>query len=382
MRVVEQQSLLLAPRRLLDAFNGSGAELLLDTAAWGIWGRDLAVCRADGQSAVITFEQVIIATGSFERPVAFPGWTLPGVMSLDSALRMVEQGVAPGNRLLLAGYGAYLADAHAELAQHGVAAVEILDAAVSRGRLPIRAEGGERLERVVSARVDADWHARGGTERTHEVDMLVLAFGRLPEDRLARLCGCDVSGSLYIDPRTVRDEWMRTTMRGVLVAGDAGGIVGAEASVAQGRLAGLAAALDCGVLSVHEATRRARPVQRRRRHGADATALPKSGLLALAEPETVICRCEDVTAGQVTEHIFEGNLEPASVIAETRGGMGLCQGRNCASLIAATIARHAGIAIEGIPAITPRPPIVPVPLGVIAERPPVFAPVSELGAVR
>ena len=80
--------------------------------------------------------------------------------------------------------------------------------------------------------------------------------------------------------------------------------------------------------------------------------------------------------------MFEGSLEPAGVIAETRAGMGLCQGRNCACLIAATIARQARVPIQHIPAITPRPPIVPVPLGVLAENPPVFPPLPELVTAR
>ena len=62
--------------------------------------------------------------------------------------------------------------------------------------------------------------------------------------------------------------------------------------------------------------------------------------------------------------------------------MGLCQGRNCANLIAATIARPADVALERIPPITARPPVVPVPLGALAERPPVFPPLWELSAVR
>lgn len=107
---------------------------------------------------------------------------------------------------------------------------------------------------------------------------------------------------------------------------------------------------------------------------------PKPGLFALAEPETDICRCEDVSAAQLVEHMFEGSIDPAGVIAETRAGMGLCQARNCACLIAATVARPARVPLERIPPITPRPPIVPVPLGVLAEQLPVFPPLLERAA--
>jgi hypothetical protein len=86
----------------------------------------------------------------------------------------------------------------------------------------------------------------------------------------------------------------------------------------------------------------------------------------------VICRCEDVTAREIAARLFPGSVEPGPVIAESRAGMGRCQGRNCASLIAATISRHTGQPLERIPPITPRPPAVLVPLGALEERPPVF----------
>jgi NAD(P)H-nitrite reductase large subunit len=241
----------------------------------------------------------------------------------------------------------------------------------------VRADGQEELRHVVTARVDADWYPRPNTDEVLQADALVLAFGHQPEDRLARLAGCDYEGSAYLSPWTTRDVWMRTSVPGVLVAGDAGGIVGADASVQQGRVAGLGAALEAGCLGLDEAWRRARPIHRRLSQMVRSGS-PRPGLFALADSQTVICRCEEVTAGQVAEKVFEGSVEPASPIAETRAGMGLCQARNCAALIAATVARHAGVPLERVPAITPRPPIVPVPIGVIAERPPVFPPLAEI----
>jgi hypothetical protein len=265
--LVEQRSELHAPRQLLGEFETSGAEALLDTAAWGIWGRDLALCEPGARSLLLSFEQLIIATGSFERAVP---------------------------------------------------------------------------------------------------------FGLQPEDRLARLAACEFSGSSYVDPWTTRDAWMRTSVSGVLVAGDAGGIVGERAAIDQGRLAGLAAAVDADCVAADVAQRRARPIQRRLAQLPRAEVLPE-GLFATADPDTVICPCEGVTAGQLVERLFPGTIEPAGVIAETRATMGVCQGRQCATRVAAIIACHAAVPLERIPPITPRPPIVPIPLGAIAERPPVFA---------
>jgi NADPH-dependent 2,4-dienoyl-CoA reductase/sulfur reductase-like enzyme len=373
--LVEQGTALHGPHRLRAPVE-AGVEVRLATAAWGIWGHEVSICPPSGPASLLVAEQVILASGAYERPVAFPGWTLPGVMSAEGAVRLLEQGVAPGRRVLVAGFGGWVAKTADRLRALGQEIVEVIDASARAGRMVVRAEGAGRLERVFIARVDADWCPRAGTERALEVDALVLAFGWLPENQLARLAGCEYRGSAYLDPRVVHDGWQRSSVPGILVAGDAGGIVGAEAAIEQGRLAGLAAAVDAGCLSQAEAARRGRSIQRRLRSleaaAAERDPRPGAGLYALADDETVICRCEDVTAGQVAARLFEGSFEPGPPIAESRAGMGRCQGRNCASLIAAAISRHSGQPIDRIPPITPRPPAVLVPLGALEERPAAF----------
>jgi hypothetical protein len=280
-------------------------------------------------------------------------------MSAGGAVRLVEQSVLPGARVLVAGYGTHVASAAAALRRSAVNVVDVVDA--SAGRIVVRAEGDPTLARTVVAGCDAEWCPRTDGEQHLDVDALVLAFGYLPENYLARLAGCEQAGSEYVSPRTVRDAWMRTSVPGVLVAGDAGGIVGPEAALLQGRLAGRTAAVDAGLLHRQTVGVVAPPDQP-----------PRAGLYTLADAQTVICRCEDVTVEHITRRIFDGSLEPGPVIAESRAGMGSCQGRNCASQIAAVLARHSGQPIERIPSITPRPPVVPVRLGAIAERPPAF----------
>jgi thioredoxin reductase len=360
--LIEQRSVLRGPRELVEEVRASSAETFLDTAAWGIWGHELAVSGPNEPSRVVVADQIVLATGAYERPVAFPGWTLPGVMTAGGAVRLVEQGVMPGKRVLVAGYGAHVTAAGAALRDGGVNVIDTVDACA--GRIVVRAEGEHALARVVVAGCDAEWCPRADTAQRVEVDALVLAFGYLPENQLARLAGCQHEDSEFVSPRTVRDAWMRTSVPGVLVAGDAGGIIGPAGASAQGRLAGRTAAMDAGLLDVQ-------PVDI-----AAPFDLPRAGLYSLADAHTVICRCEDVTVQDITQRIFEGSLELGPVIAETRAGMGSCQGRNCASQIAAVIARHSGQPIERIPPITPRPPVVPVRLGAIAERPPEFEPVD------
>jgi thioredoxin reductase len=374
--LVEQRTTLRGPRRLISEATTGGAEIRLETAAWGIWGRDLALWNPAGAS-VITADHVILATGALERPAAFPGWTLPGVMTAAGARRLMEQGVSPGQRVLVAGYGHWVASIAAELRAGGVNIVDVVDATSTSGRIVLCAEGDRSIERAAIARAATDGSTRAGSERVVEINALVLAWGLLPENQLARLAGCTHTESTYLEPSTVRDAWMRTSAAGVLVAGDAGGIRGPDVAVEQGRLAGLAAAVDAGLLNQNAAETRAQAARRRLAAVGAAesfAAPPPAGLYTLANPDTVVCRCEDVTLGAITERLFDGSIEPGPVIAETRATMGVCQGRHCASLLAAVISRYTGVPMNSVPPVTPRPPVVPVPLGALAERPPEFEP--------
>jgi NADPH-dependent 2,4-dienoyl-CoA reductase/sulfur reductase-like enzyme len=375
--LIEQRSQLHGPRRLIAAAHSSGADMCTDTVAWGIWGRELAVSTRSGPTRMLLADQVILATGAYERPAIFPGWSLPGVMTAGGARRLLEQGVAPGERVLVAGYGQWLATATAAMRSAGANVVASLHAAARPGRMVVRAEGECVLERAIVAPVDAEWSPRADTEQVVDVDTLVLAFGWLPESQLARLAGCAYSGSEYVHPAAVRDTWMRSSVPGIFVVGDSGGIGGPDVALEQGCLAGLGAAIDAGRVSEADASRRARPIVRRLTRHSGVDPGPRAGLFALADATTLVCRCEDVTAQQIADVLFDGSLEPAPAIAETRAGMGSCQGRNCASQIAAVISQHAGQPIQRVPPITPRPPVMPLPLGALAARPPEWAPLAD-----
>jgi D-hydroxyproline dehydrogenase subunit alpha len=168
------------------------------------------------------------------------------------------------------------------------------------------------------------------------------------------------------------DEWQRTTQPGILAAGDGTGVAGSYVAIDQGRLAALGAALDLGALAAADASERAAPLRRRlRQKQRFAAALRRlhrvgEGIYELSTPETIVCRCEEVTAAQLDEAI--GATDDLNVVKTlTRTAMGLCQGRNCQRHVAATIARHHGRLLAELPVATPRPPVRPVPIGAIAD---------------
>jgi hypothetical protein len=221
------------------------------------------------------------------------------------------------------------------------------------GHAIVRAEGEDRVERATIAVVDGEWRPRPGTERTLAVDAVCTAYGFLPSLELPRALGCALEGGVV-----AHDEDMRTSAPHVFVAGEAAGVGGAELAVLEGTIAGRAAAGAAPISSADDRTAR-----RRRRHAARFAAVldelfrPRPGLFELADASTVLCRCEDVTAGEVDA--AAGDSLSALKIA-TRCGQGPCQGRICAELVAARLpGAEAGF--------TSRPPLRPVAVSTLID---------------
>jgi len=411
-----------AGRALIDEVEASPAVVMLRTSVVDLepdrhspdgdgW---IAMVQPDGEPvAPIRARRVIVAAGAHDRPVVFPGWTLPGVITAGGLQTLAKtQSFIPGERIVFAGSGPVALAFPAQLAGYGaniVAALEsgpgpspadlakiatsalgnvglLLDAAryqaalfqhripLKYRRIVVRAEGDGRVERVVYARVDADWRVVAGSEETIEADVLCLGYGFSPSSELLRLIGCgfdddeDLGGSIVR-----RDQWCRTDVAGVYAAGDGTGVEGSAVAADEGRMAAFAVALDAGLLTEAELTRTANTLQwrlsRRRALTRSTNRMYRvgGGLFALATPETTVCRCESVAAAQIQDAV-ETAPEVSAVKALTRAGMGPCQGRMCGRHIASMIAAERGVPIADVAPATPRMPVRPTPISAIADQ--------------
>jgi bacterioferritin-associated ferredoxin len=169
----------------------------------------------------------------------------------------------------------------------------------------------------------------------------------------------------------VVDEWGRTSLPTVAVAGDAAGIAGAAAAVPSGRLAALDAAHLLGHIAEAERDRRAAPLRAELareiaiRPFLDALYRPADPVLC-PEDDIIVCRCEEVTAGQIRRAVRLGAQGPNQVKAFIRCGMGPCQGRICGPVASAVIARARNVPIEEVGTFRPRAPYKPITLGALA----------------
>ncbi|MEV6103919.1 FAD-dependent oxidoreductase [Streptomyces sp. NPDC051940] len=348
-----------------------------------------AAVRADG---------VLLATGGYETVLPFPGWTLPGVVTAGGAQAMLKGSLAvPGRTAVVAGTGPLLLPVAAGLAAAGVEVAALVESADPRAfvrRTPalaaqpgkvaegaryaarllrhrvrtlvhhtvVEAHGEERLEAVTVAALGSDGRVQPGTGRRIACDTLAVGHGMLPHTDLAESLDCRLDGTdVHVD-----DE-QRTDVPGVWAAGEATGIGGSALSLAEGHIAGRSAAARLhGTAPDPRAWAAAARTRTRLRAffaAIDSAYAPPAHWTEQVTDDTVVCRCEEVTCGEIREAVAElGAVDARSVKLLTRAGMGWCQGRVCGPAVAALAGCE--------PTPSRRPFARPVPLGVLAALEP------------
>ncbi len=401
-------------QRLREAFGdvADRIEVLSATSVLGVWAGKELLYASEGAADRITPERLIVATGAYDRPVPFPGWTLPGVMTAGGAEILVKtMQVHPGQRALVAGTGPLLLVVANQLHKVGVTVVAVLEAGrvawsprvipkvwgewglpkdawdywrgLRRAGIPLlfnhtifEAHGQDEVTGASFGPVDPqDWRPLKAKAQATNVDLVVVGFGFVPNTELTALAGCrhryvhEVGGWI-----PERDAFMETTVPGVFAAGDGAGVAGAFVAVDEGRVAGITAAEQLGALTAAEAARRrATPLRRLRslarvRQILDGMSRIRPGLCELATPTTLVCRCEEVALSHVQAAIQSGARDLPAVRLLTRLGMGPCQGRQCAPSVRMLLGQATGASAEAVGRIHPRPPVKPVTLGALAQR--------------
>ena len=388
---------------LLEEAAEAGVEIRSDSTAWGMFDPGVLEVVMGGRNHRIRAQRLVLATGAYDKPVPVPGWTLPGVFTVGGAQGLLKsQRMLVGQRVLVAGVGPLLLVVAGQLAEAGaeiVAVVEPVSRFGTLGLLPallrewgiareglghrwslakrgvpwlggsmlVRVEGEEGVERAVVAGVDPDWRVIPDSTRTFEVDAVCIGYGLVPSVELDTICGCP----LRFAPETrswvpARGADLQSGAPGVFVVGDGAGISGARAAAVEGRIAGLTVARELNHLDSARADRLLRPhLERLMELERFGTALHRAfelrpGLTSLAEADTVVCRCEEVTLGEVDEAIDEGADTAGQLKAWTRAGMGSCQGRMCASFLLERLASRTGRSLAEVGYFKARAPAKPI----------------------
>lgn len=366
--------------------------------------------RAAGAVGRLDFTHVVLATGATDRVLPVPGWTLPGVFTLGGAqVALKGQGCLIGRRVAFLGTGPLLYLVALQYAKAGAKVVVVADTSgtwrqarafpglraapgyalrgmsfvaqlmlkgvpILRGVVPGRIEGADGVERVTLRH-------RGG-EKSFACDAVGLGFGLRSETQLADLAGVprryDAAQANWV-PRAGCDG--RTPRSGVYVAGDGAGILGAQAAELRGARAGLAVLADAGGRTDPvEAERLEAEIGRwvRFRRAIDAMyPVPVQMLRGLAA-ETVVCRCEHITLGDLRRVAANTGAEDANRLKSfSRAGMGRCQGRFCADNVQELAAFLHGAAPAAMGTQRAQMPIKPVPVGDLLRQAPRTEPVLD-----
>lgn len=407
-QVAPQVAALLGPdyrhgQPLAQRLARSGVEIRSGAMVWDV-ARDLTVtAQKDGQSFQVQAPQVIAATGAMERATPIPGWTLPGVLNAGAAqIALKSAGAVPAGRVVLAGAGPLLLLVGCQLLDAGVAIAGIVETAPTANRwralrhLPAAlgaaaylAKGARMLWRLRQAgvpmfsgatdlRVEGNGRAQalaftaGGAVHTLDAGVVLLHHGVVPNTQMGRLLRVQHDwDAVQLAWRPRLDAFGETTLAGFRIAGDGAGIAGALAAEPAGALAALGAARALNRLNDTELQQRAAPMRRaaarqeRIRPFLDTLYRPPEWLAAPGD-ETVVCRCEEVTAGRIREMARLGCQGPNQTKFFSRCGMGPCQGRTCGLAVTQILAQELGRPPGEVGAYHIRAPLKPVPLASLA----------------
>jgi NADPH-dependent 2,4-dienoyl-CoA reductase/sulfur reductase-like enzyme len=399
-----------AGRALIQRVRAAGVRVYSGVRVWGADGPNRLYATRALERFEVVADRLILATGAYERAVPFPGWTLPGAMTSGAGQSLLRgYQVAPGRRVLVAGNGPLNVQLAAELVTAGGTVVGLVELArmfrparatealrmaasapsltrdglgylarLRRARVPIltgravvRVEGDGRAERAVVARLDSAGLVVPGTEITLEVDAVCLGYGFMPGNELARLLGL----RHFIDPRTggyvvERSPSGETGLAGVWVVGDGAEVRGAKVAESTGTLAGAEAAASLGRPARDlTAVRRRRGRQERFQRALWRAYRAPALFSQLADPQTIVCRCENVPLATIEAAVCEVRSTGA-VKRLTRAGMGQCQGRFCGFVVTELVKRATNVPVNAQSGFAPQPPLSPTPLWVLAAPEP------------
>lgn len=334
--------------RLVDAVANGRIDIINNAQVFAAPESNLLLAETPDGRLDLEYNKLVLAAGARELFLPFPGWTLPGVFGAGGLQALVKGGLNIENKdVVVAGSGPLLLAAADYLRAKGATILliaeqtspakirrfarglwrspeKMIQAAALRARLigiPYRTDcwvascRSPRVSKGLTPALDITIN-RSGKTHTIACDYLACGFHLVPNIELASLLNCRIDRGFV-----AVDEFQRTSCENIYCSGEPTGIGGIEASLVEGRIAGYAAAGN------ETKAREFFSDRSKTRKFADALARAfalREELKHLADDDTFVCRCEDVTYKRLRG--FD-NWRTAKL--QTRCGMGACQGRIC-----------------------------------------------------
>lgn len=386
---------------IVERFRTCGAIYEAGTQVWQIEPKWRVFLKRSGLTEVVQTSQVVLATGAQERPAPFPGWTLPGVLTVGAAQILLKSArQTPQGEVWVVGSGPLPILYMAQILNVGGSIAGWLDTSAPgewRRSLPwlkqaysgksdvfkglrwlhqIRRSGTKRIRGVRSFKaigsnrlVELEYTLTTGEVQRVAADVLLSHEGVVPSVHMTSSLGCE---HLWSQQQSCLvpdlNEWGQTTLQGIYVAGDGAGIGGGKAACVRGEIAALGVAIERGLISPTETEAKAQPLRSKLanllkiRPMLDALYLPPARLSNPSD-DTIVCRCEELTAGEIRAAVAIAAPGINQLKAFTRAGMGPCQGRQCGYTVANIVAAEQKRRVNENDFFRIRPPLKPLTLG-------------------
>ena len=405
----------------------AGVDIQLGTCVWGAF-RNFETSRVldgpqlgladDERSWLMKYDRLIVAAGSRDLGMSFPGSNMAGAMGANGAHSLMSRYQAlTSRRMVVLGSGNLGLNTARMALDRGIEVAAVVDVSSSvRGDealiTALQGEGVElytshtvkeaagradEIESVVLVEIDDNCEPVAGAEKVISADTVCLAIGLVPNVELLSLLGCDLTFASELGGYVPEhDDRMRTSVDTVFVAGDVAGfhdgmVLDTEIARNQGRLAGISAAESLGAIDQDEALARRNDLQ----PVAVAATLADvhsgwkrwhQSLVNAGGLNVFACQCEEVTraeliglqpprylewgSDQMSRRSLRTQMKNGPVNADqvkrlTRAGMGHCQGRLCREQVSLLLAEESGADIAEIPFMSYRPPVRPLPLSIM-----------------
>lgn len=393
-----------AGKHLVNAINCNKITKYFNATVWRVEKNKRVIWSHNGESKISTASHIVLATGAQERPFPFPGWTLPGVMTVGSAqILMKSSGIFPKEAVLV-GSGPLLYLVATQMIDANCPPKALLETQTLRMmmnsliHLPkallnmkslikgfmfiqkIKSAGVPRYKSV--SRLEAQSSENGsikflflhkGIRRSLTTKLLLIHQGVIPSTEISRSIGVDHSwnkSQLAFQP--IIDKWGKTNIDGIYIAGDCAGINGSNAAVFYGKKVATKILYETGRVNFYFYIKQSLCLWTRlfftnsvRLFLDTIFAVPQE--ILLPSDETIVCRCEEKTAEEVKLGISEGICGVRQLKTSIRSGMGLCQGRMCDAIIRNIMLHITSQDDKTILAPKARSPLKPITLGEMSK---------------
>lgn len=388
-------------KTLTDGMNHKNITHIGSASVWSIESGIRVFYTKNGCGWSVLCKRLIIATGAIERPTLLPGWTLCGVMNAGAGQILLKQSGVIANRAVIVGSGPLIYLIASQMIRAEAPPLALIETQnikdslnamryiigalrswkyLAKGLSMLREIRKAKITRYKSAtnvtiegktKAEAVSFRSNGKSYRVECDTVYIHNGVIPNTQTARSINVEHRWSetqkCFIP---VLDSWGKSNVEGVFIAGDNAGIGGAKVAEIAGQISALKIAQELGFISEAERDELASPLRSSLNREMAIRPFLDSAYPPLSvspDDSTIICRCEEVTAGNIKEYARMGCLRSNQAKTFARVGMGECQGRYCGLAVNAILAEENKISHDQVGYFRIRPPIIPVTLGEIAD---------------